>query len=82
MSVSVRTLYKTLLCAVLAVLCAVSAGARAEEKAAVSLPSLLTEMLDRSTITHGPDAWYTCRQASSYDRASVSPEEGWFANND
>ena len=82
MSVSVRTLYKTLLCAVLAVLCAVSAGARAEEKAAVSLPSLLTEMLDRSTITHVPDAWYTCRQASSYDRASVSPEEGWFANND
>ena len=83
MRVSVRTLCKTSLWAALAVLCAVSAGAlRAEEKTAVSLPSLLAEMLDRTAITHVPAPWYTCRQASSYDRASVSPEEGWFANND
>ncbi|MBO7680937.1 MAG: hypothetical protein J6S75_14870, partial [Thermoguttaceae bacterium] len=83
MSFSVRTIRKTALWALPLVLCAVMAGApRAEEKAAVSLPSLLTEMLDRSTITHVPDPWYTCRQASSYDRASVSPEEGWFANDD
>ncbi|MBQ1456386.1 MAG: hypothetical protein IIZ25_11145, partial [Thermoguttaceae bacterium] len=83
MSFSVRTLYKTSLWALLAVLCAVSAGApRAEAQAAVSLPSLLTEMLDRSAITRVPSPWYTCRQASSYDRASVSPEEGWYANND
>ncbi|MDO5309528.1 MAG: DUF2961 domain-containing protein [Planctomycetia bacterium] len=46
----------------------------------VTLESLLHEMTDRTSLTIMPT--YVCRQASSYDRASKSPEENWFANND
>ncbi len=48
----------------------------------VSLSSLLDEMVDRNAITRFPDPFYTCKQASSYDRASKSPTENWFANAD
>jgi hypothetical protein len=49
----------------------------------VSLSSLLDEMLDRNAITKFPNPAYLCLQASSYDRASVSPDQpGWFANHD
>lgn len=47
---------------------------------AVSLASLLDEMVDRDALTHFPN--YTCKQASSYDRAAKSPSENWFANAD
>lgn len=46
----------------------------------VSLSSLLDEMVDRDAITLAPN--YTCKQASSYDRAAKSPDENWFANGD
>ncbi|MBR4975719.1 MAG: hypothetical protein IKY61_01600, partial [Thermoguttaceae bacterium] len=39
----------------------------------VSLATLLDEMVDRDALTHFPN--YTCKQASSYDRAAKSPEE-------
>ncbi len=53
------------------------------QAASVSLSSLLEEMLDRNAITQFPNPEYTCKQASSYDRASKSPnEKGWFANGD
>ncbi|MCL2303985.1 MAG: DUF2961 domain-containing protein [Planctomycetaceae bacterium] len=53
------------------------------QAANVTLSSLLDEMLDRNAITQFPDPAFTCKQASSYDRRSVSPnEEGWFANGD
>jgi len=49
----------------------------------VSLESLLQEMLDVESIARWPQAEFTCRQASSYDRAKVAPDKpGWFANND
>ena len=48
----------------------------------VSLSSLLDEMIDRDAITRFPDPAYVCVQASSYDRASKSPTENWFANGD
>ncbi|MCL2119147.1 MAG: DUF2961 domain-containing protein [Planctomycetaceae bacterium] len=49
----------------------------------VSLESLLKEMTDRAAIAEFPDPYYTCKQASSYDRASVAPDKpGWFANGD
>lgn len=58
---------------------AASAGAQQ-----VSLPSLLEEMVDRGALARVPEPWYTCAQASSYDRRSVSADdaEGWFANAD
>lgn len=52
------------------------------EAQTVSLSSLLDEMLDRDARTRFPNPAYTCVQASSYDRASKSPTENWFANGD
>lgn len=54
-----------------------------QAKGEISLSSLLDEMGDRTSISLWPSPSYTCRQASSYNRESVSPEkEGWFANDD
>ncbi len=50
----------------------------------VTTASLLHEMTDLSSPARWPSPSYTCRQFSSYDRASKSPEDGetWFANGD
>ncbi len=47
----------------------------------VTLESLLREMVDREAVARWPEPSYTCKQFSSYDRASKSPkdEKGWFA---
>jgi len=52
--------------------------------ATVSLSSLLDEMVDRDALTRFPDPAYICTQASSYDRASTTPNDPgtWFANDD
>ena len=51
--------------------------------AEVTLDSLLTEMVDFSAVARWPQPSYTCRQFSSYDRATVAPDKpGWFANED
>ena len=48
---------------------------------AVTFKSLLLEMVDRDGMARYPSPEYICRQFSSYDRATVSPEKpGWFAN--
>jgi hypothetical protein len=59
-------------------------AAIAEEPApAISLKSLLLEMVDRETLARWPQPTYTCRQASSYDRQSRQRgSEDWFANHD
>ena len=49
---------------------------------AIGLADLLEEMTDLERLTETPDPPFTCRQFSSYDRASKSPEENWFANGD
>ena len=49
----------------------------------VTLESLLKDMTNPAVIAEFPDPYYTCKQASSYDRRSVSPDEpGWYANGD
>lgn len=49
----------------------------------VTINSLLKEMTDFDAIVKFPSPSFTLRQASSYDRRSVSPEQpGWFANGD
>ncbi|UCG15578.1 MAG: DUF2961 domain-containing protein [Phycisphaerales bacterium] len=65
--------------AVAGVLSAVVVGACARE---VSLHTLVDEMTDLTALTRFPDPPYTCKQFSSYDRASKSPQENWFANAD
>jgi hypothetical protein len=51
---------------------------------AVSVESLLREMTDRDALARVPDPAYTCKQFSSYDRASTTAanHDTWFANND
>lgn len=52
--------------------------------AVITLQSLLTEMTDYDAVARWPDPPYTCRQASSYDRGTKTPDDpkGWFANSD
>jgi Protein of unknown function (DUF2961) len=49
----------------------------------VTLDSLLDEMVDCGSAARWPVPEFKCLQASSHDRATVSPgQAGWFANND
>jgi len=48
---------------------------------AVSLQTLLAEMVDRDSVAQYPSPDYICRQFSSYDRDTVGVDKpGWFAN--
>lgn len=63
-------------------LCALLYGSGYSQKA-VTMGSLLKEMTDFDAVTRFPVPAYTLKQASSYDRRSVSPDQpGWFANAD
>ncbi|MCH8806718.1 MAG: DUF2961 domain-containing protein [Planctomycetes bacterium] len=50
----------------------------------ITTATLLREMTDLGGLAEFPDPPFTCKQFSSYDRKSVSREEGdtWFANYD
>src|SRR5262245_16553923 len=49
----------------------------------ISLNSLLKEMIDPLSVVTWHRPAYILKQASSYDRRSVSPDKpGWFANTD
>lgn len=49
----------------------------------VSLVTLINEMADRKQLTGFPEENYLLKQFSSYNRASVAPDQkGWFENND
>src|SRR5207249_41315 len=49
----------------------------------ISMRSLLAEMTDFTSVTRWPVPAYSEKQASSYDRRSVSADKpGWFANGD
>jgi autotransporter-associated beta strand protein len=49
----------------------------------ITLESLVAEMTSYDSIARWPSPEFVCRQASSYDRRSISPnEDGWFANDD
>ena len=53
------------------------------QKSEVTISSLLHEMVDREKITQFPPSNYLSKQASSYNRESVSPDlPGWFADSD
>jgi hypothetical protein len=71
---------KSLICAV-CVICVI-ADARSEQ--AVSIESLLHEMVDRDAVARFPETDFRLRQESSYNRASKTPDEpvGWFTNKD
>src|SRR5690348_14722525 len=71
--------------AVLSVLLSPLAPALAgEAPEPITLDSLLKEMTNREAIARFPDPAYTCKQFSSYDRKSTTPDDPktWFANDD
>jgi hypothetical protein len=49
---------------------------------AITTEKLLDDLVDLQRLTQLPDPAYTTKQFSSWDRASKSPTEGWFANGD
>jgi len=50
---------------------------------AISFRTLLEELTDRSAIAQWPSPEFRSLQASSYNRASVAPDQpGWFADSD
>lgn len=54
-----------------------------EQNHVITLETLLREMTDRDRIANFPSPSYICKQFSSYDRETVSPDDrGWFANRD
>jgi hypothetical protein len=57
-------------------------GTGAGHAQTITTAGLLEEMTDLQGLARFPSPAYTCRQFSSYDRASKSPEENWFANDD
>jgi len=63
-------------------LCVLQPSAQPKPPARVTLDSLLAEMTDLVGMAEFPEPPYTCRQVSSYDRASKSPSQDWFANAD
>lgn len=67
--------------AILTLLLLYSGSSKAPDE--ITFKILLDEMIDREQLPQFPDPYYTCKQASSYDRKSVSPDSaGWFANAD
>ncbi len=70
-----------LLLALLAFTVLVGRAMQSAAQETVTLESLLKEMIDRDHLARFPSPAYTCRQASSYDRDTVAPDQpGWFAN--
>ena len=78
-----RSIYIMRLQQIIATLAVALVITRTAHATDVTLDSLLNEMTDFSALARWPQPEFTCRQASSYDRAEVSPDKpGWFANND
>ena len=61
---------------------AAQAATHSRQSETVTIGGLLKEMADRDAVARYPDPAYTSASFSSYDRASLSKEQDWFANND
>ncbi len=70
-------------CLKLVLVMGIVAGCNSGNKHAITVSTLLDEMVSYDHLTLYPDPYYTCKQVSSYDRRSVAPDQtGWFANSD
>ncbi len=76
-----RTLTRHCLAATMGVVLLMNPAWGAEK---VTIESLLEEMTSRETLARFPSPAYDCKQASSYDRNSVTPDDhnAWMANGD
>ena len=59
-----------------------SSSAISQVQKTISIEDLLWEMVNIRGLTYLPFPLYTAKQSSSYDRASKSKDQGWFANDD
>ncbi len=58
-------------------------GVEQVSSSVITIESLLEEMISFENAAYFPTQEYTCKQISSYDRRSVSPNQDfWFANRD
>lgn len=64
------------------VLCFLLIALSSQANTTVDLKSLLEEMVDRDALPKVPLYPYRLKQTSSYDRASKSPAQDWYANLD
>jgi hypothetical protein len=64
------------------ILACAAAGGTAPDREEISMKGLLSQMTDLAGMAEFPDPAYTCKQFSSWDRASKSPTQNWFANGD
>jgi hypothetical protein len=63
-------------------ICALPLLSAAAETGEISTAALLDDMTNLAKLPEFPAPGYTCKQFSSWDRASKSPTENWFANGD
>ncbi|MCX5688735.1 MAG: hypothetical protein NTV94_02900, partial [Planctomycetota bacterium] len=63
---------------------AIAGGVEPDTRYFVSARTLMSELIRRSDAASWPLLEYTCRQSSSFDRASTSAsdQKTWFANAD
>jgi hypothetical protein len=68
----------------LMLLCVAGTGLTVRAGEPVTMESLLNEMIDRDEVARFPETDFRLKQESSYNRASVTPDEpvGWFTNKD
>jgi len=82
--VEMRRIYDSMLKDTLADSPYAKAGAHVQASEAITIESLLQEMVDRESLARFPVTDFRLKQESSYNRASKSPDEatGWFTNKD
>jgi hypothetical protein len=75
-------MFKIFICLVLVISMATSGCSQADK--AVSIESLLNEMVDRDALAQYSNKEFRLKQQSSYNKASKTPEDtvGWFINHD
>ncbi len=78
-----RTFRPAAVCGLTALLLAVAAKPVAAADA-VTFDDLLDQLVDLKRLAEFPTPYYTCKQFSSYERRSKTPDDhdGWFANGD
>ena len=56
----------------------------AQKTSTITIETLLNDMTDRGAVARFPQSDFRLKQSSSYNRASVTPNEpkGWFTNRD
>lgn len=79
-----KNLFKTIGTLSFVLMCSGIINSCALNDPAITIESLLNEMVDRDEVARFPKVDFRLKQESSYNRASVTPEDsvGWFTNHD